>query len=70
MWIHVYVYACSIHGGQKVATESLELELTGSCELTSRCWETNLSPLQELPLLLSNKPTLQAPQAQLLKTVG
>lgn len=70
MSTHVYVHACSIHGGQKVATESLELELTGGCELTSRCWEINWSPLQELQLLLTGKPTLQAPRPSFLKLWG
>lgn len=63
----VYVHACSIHGGQKVATDSLELESTGGCELTSRRWEINSSPLQELQLLLTDKPTLQAPRPSFLK---
>lgn len=50
MCIHVCVYACCVHGGQKVATDSLELELTGGCELTLR---NKLEPSARAPAALN-----------------
>lgn len=40
-------------------SDSLELELTDSWELTRGCWELNLEPLQEQPALLTVEPALQ-----------
>lgn len=34
--------------------KSPELELHAVCELPGVCWESNLSPLQRLPVLVSN----------------
>lgn len=43
------------HGGQKRALYSLELELTDGCELLGVCWELNLVPLKDQPLLLTSE---------------
>lgn len=33
--------------------------VTDSCELPCECWELNLDPLEEQPVLLTTKPSLQ-----------
>jgi hypothetical protein len=34
-------------GGQKVALDSLELDLTDGCELLCGCWKLNSGPLEK-----------------------
>jgi hypothetical protein len=34
-----------------------ETDLTYGCELTCGCWESNLGPLKEPPLLLTTEPS-------------
>jgi len=38
-----------------------ELELTDGCEPPCGCWELNPGPLEEQPVLLTDKPSLQPP---------
>jgi hypothetical protein len=33
--------------------------VTDSCELLCRCWESNLGPLEEQPVLLVSEPSLR-----------
>jgi hypothetical protein len=48
-----------LHGGQKRAANPLELELENGCELPCGYWESNLSPLEEQPVLLAAEQSLQ-----------
>lgn len=52
----VCMYICATctsddHRGQKKGSDPGALEVTGSCELPWRCWESNLSLLEENPVL-------------------
>ena len=38
-----------------------EIGVTDGCELPCGCWELNLSPLEEQPVLLTTKSPLQPP---------
>jgi hypothetical protein len=40
---------------------SPETGVTDSCELPCWCWELNLDPLEEQPVLLTTEPSLQPP---------
>ena len=44
----------------------LEVGATDSCKLPCGCWELNLAPLEEQPVLLTTKPSLQAKHINLL----
>jgi hypothetical protein len=63
LFIH-YVYSSLLHmpAYQKRALEFI----TDSCEPPCGCWEWNLRPLEEQPVLLTSKPSLQ-PRAHLKK---
>jgi hypothetical protein len=69
--LHAYVgtmsMTCALRG-QKSVLDSLELELTGSCELSRRCLESNLDTLKEHQVLLTTKPSLQ-PQLVVLNVI-
>lgn len=41
---------------------SLGTRVTASCELLCTCWELNLGPLEEQPVFLTTKLSLQPPQ--------
>lgn len=61
--LHVYLctmYMPGAHRGQKRASDALELN-ADRCELSQRCWESNLGPLEEQPGILG-KPSLQHSQ--------
>jgi hypothetical protein len=45
---------------QKRTFSSLKL-VSESCKPPYRCWEPNLGPLEEQPVLLTAKPSLQSP---------
>lgn len=45
-------HACSFHRGQM----NMSTGVTNSCKLPCECWELNLSPLVEQPVLLITKP--------------
>ena len=45
--------------GQKKSVGSLGTRVTDSCELSSVCWELNMVPLREQPVLLSAEPSLK-----------
>ena len=40
-------------------TSALQKTTSGSCELPCGCWELNLDPLEEQPVLLTTEPSLQ-----------
>lgn len=46
------------HRGQKRALGPLGLELQMLVELTCRCWDLNLGPLEEQLVLLTVEPSL------------
>lgn len=59
---HVYMYVCYIHATPVGAKEDISLLGTGvpvGCEPPCRCWEVNPGPLEEHPVLLTSKPSLQ-----------
>jgi hypothetical protein len=60
----MYIYApraCSDLGGQKRASDPLELGITDDYEPPCRCWELNLGPLKEKPMHLTGEPSFQVP---------
>jgi hypothetical protein len=52
------VYVSSAYGDQKRKLEAPETGVTCGCELPYGCWELNLGPLQEQPVLLTMEPSL------------
>lgn len=60
-----YLYVCAIHvwlvhaEAGKEGVRSLGTEITGSCELLCGCWKLNLGPLEEQPVILTDKLSLQ-----------
>ena len=54
-------FACMyvIYTTHLVPSDALELELQDPCEQQCGCWGSNLSPLEELPVLLAIEPSLQ-----------
>lgn len=44
-----------------VLANSLQTKVTEGCELSCGCWELNLSPLDEYPVLLIIVPSLKQP---------
>jgi hypothetical protein len=47
------------HRGLEEGLESLGTGVRGNCELSRDCWEQNLAPLREQPVLFSTKASLQ-----------
>ena len=56
--IHVCMYVCVRVSGTRVID---------SCELPCECWELNLDPLEEKPVLLTVEPPLQPQTLTFLK---
>ena len=58
----MYVCAQRVYLVAMKKTECLrspENEVTNVCEPPCKCWELNSSPLEEQPVLLTAKPSLQ-----------
>lgn len=56
------IHVCYIHATPVGAKEDISLLGTGvpvGCEPPCRCWEVNPGPLEEHPVLLTSKPSLQ-----------
>jgi hypothetical protein len=58
-WCFSYIYVC-VQCLQR-AMDPLELELIGGCDQICGCWELNLDPLEEQPVLLTTEPPLETP---------
>lgn len=59
VWVFcLHAYLCSACGGRKKMFESLETEVTDDCGPPCGCWEPNLNPLQEQPVLSTTEPSL------------
>lgn len=54
----IAVHSLCDQSGQKRSLDPLELESPSSCEPPCGCWQSNLGPLQEQPVL-NTKPSLQ-----------
>ena len=67
MNIHI-PHVFSAHIGQKMLSETQELELETIVSLPCGSWELNPGPVEEQPVLLTTGPSLQ-PQVLLLKGV-
>lgn len=48
-------------GGQEEGTRSSEIGVTDGSEPLYGCWQFNLGPLEEQPVLLTAEPHLQPP---------
>jgi hypothetical protein len=68
-WLQIYIFIlclclsgpCALLdacGSLRKALGFLELKLTGGCELSCGCWEFNLGPLEEQPVLPTTEPSL------------
>ena len=46
-----YIYVCCVRGSQKRASDPLGQEFQTLCKPPSGCWESNLGPLRDHPVL-------------------
>ena len=57
MYMNILPTCLSVPG----ALRSSETGVTDNCKPLCMCWELNLGPLEELPVLLTAEPYLQLP---------
>lgn len=69
-WMLVYYMYVWCLRRPKEAMRYPRIRATDSCEFVCRCWELNLGPLEEQPVLLRIEPSLQPPNfPELLRSV-
>lgn len=66
MLIFLCVLACCLHICLCVGVGSPGTKVTSRCEVPFGCWKLNPGPLEEQPVLLTAKPSLQ-PLLEFLK---